>query len=90
MECDDVGSTEEAWEMDARTGCNLWWIELKNKRVESNFPNILEDPKEVTSMPKPLRPATGWWKKVAAIFLILYRITDSASVINLMQKNSRN
>jgi hypothetical protein len=46
--------------MDARTGCNFWWLELKNKRVESNFPNILEDPKEVTSMPKPLRPATGW------------------------------
>lgn len=85
MECDDVGSTTEAWETDARTGCNLWWVALQIKRVEINFPDTLEDPKVGTLMAQPWRPAV-WWKKVAAIVLMLQRTVNSASAIHFKQK----
>lgn len=66
MECDGVGSTAEALQMDAITGLNLWWLALQKKRDEINFPNILEDPKGGTS-----RKPAGWRIKLAAIVLIL-------------------
>jgi len=64
-----VGSTREAWEMDAWTWRNLLQRVLHAKRIEKNLPKFVEDRGADASTGKPWSPV-DWHLKVAAAIIL--------------------